>query len=1002
MQNIAKITLLCIALLLSSKEVKSQSVSSIASADFRRASSIITHKTNNTYRLVRLGANHSPAIIAANKTARKLSEGEKNDLIAVQNFVRNESDYISANVLLLPDNAILKEAGTQRTGNLWLSSFIVSYNGIPLRERFLRINIGAISGEVMLVRNSIPAKKPNASSAKIAPVEVILTAGTLLHGNSEIQPPKLIYIDERENSSLRLCYEVIASEPDMYEMWRLTFDAMSGELIEQKSLVEHDCFVGATGRSPSSDLLPTPGRSAARPYDQKPIGFENPQSGASGMVLAKVHLHDPYDTLTTVGLPYAMLNVNGVNIVTDSTGVWSLPSAEYPVTVQTSFNSPFFSVLRQDNIPNSKLTKIFLSGETTVLWANENSDDAERDAYYSASLAHLADKRVDEKLTGIDFHMKVNVNFNASCNAFYIPKDTSINFFSAGSECSNTAEISDVVFHEYGHRVTNARYTLAAGYNNNIVDGSLSEGFADLNSAFIRDDPRIGIGFFGDPKKTLRVIRSCDNTKKWPRDISPDIHISGEIISGAFWDLRKIIGHDISEHLFHFMEYQLPDGTGMTDSASLEDAFTSTLAAVILTDDDDNNLANGTPHVKEILAAFELHNISLARFLDAEVAEIKDQDTSVNEYPIRVNISYNGIIGGIDSSSLKLFYSLDKGKTFESVPYAKDGTDGFVAKIPKAPAGTVIKYYASCATTEGDIVTSPPGSAYTFFIGFKRVLFDDCEQDRGWSLSDASDKATTGFWVRDKPRGTYADINLPMQYIQQDTDHTPYLGTMCYVTGNRIDPLGDKDPNFAGYDDVDSGATTLTTPPYDLTKFQSPYIRYWYYFSNDKGTNPRITIWETDISDDNGSSWKIVQRTSESTNARSGFPEWKDFTFRVRDYVQPSAFVKIRFIASCYTGTGALINALVEAGVDDFEILDSGIPESGIPKTEIRSALPYPNPIRRGEKLHVTGTGTMSLIDMLGRTVITVDGDEVLIPNFIPPGIYFIGQAGQKFKVVVF
>src|SRR5439155_22740779 len=142
--------------------------------------------------------------------------------------------------------------------------------------------------------------------------------------------------------------------------------------------------------------------------------------------------------------------------------------------------------------------------------------------------AQLADKRLDEKLTNIDLHMKVNVNLNSVCNAFYNPSDTSLNFFNAGSGCSNTGQIADVVFHEYGHRVTNARYQQASGQNTNIVDGSLGEGFADLNSAFIRDDPRIGIGFFGNNNK---IIRSCDNTKKWPEDINSDIHLSGEIIS---------------------------------------------------------------------------------------------------------------------------------------------------------------------------------------------------------------------------------------------------------------------------------------------------------------------------------------------------------------------------------------------------------------------------------------------------------------------------------------
>ncbi len=44
----------------------------------------------------------------------------------------------------------------------------------------------------------------------------------------------------------------------------------------------------------------------------------------------------------------------------------------------------------------------------------------------------------------------MNINLSDSCNAFY--DYTSINFFSSGSGCPNTA-FSDVVAHEYGHHM---------------------------------------------------------------------------------------------------------------------------------------------------------------------------------------------------------------------------------------------------------------------------------------------------------------------------------------------------------------------------------------------------------------------------------------------------------------------------------------------------------------------------------------------------------------------
>jgi hypothetical protein len=972
----------------------------IVQKELANVASLIAKQTDNTYRIIRLGSNKSPAILTVNQSIvlRTIPQEQRNDISSVRNFAANEAKYVAANALALPESANLKEIGTARTGNLWLSSYIVSYGSIPLRERFLRMNIGALSGSVMLVRNNIPAKQPNTLSATVPAEYILRSTQDLLGTHSEIKSfPKLVFIDETANTFLRLCYEVTASDPDMNEMWQLTFDATNGELIEKKSLLEHEDFNSGVDFSPSKRK--TDGLKSV-PLNHISLPMDIPLGSVSGKVLAKVHLHTPFDTLTTVGMPYAQLRVNGVNVECDSNGFWTLPSATYPLTINTSFNSKFLAVNRQDLIPNSTLTTTIQSGSADVLWDDSNSDPSERDAYYSVQYAHLADKRIDEKLVNLDAHMNVNVNINSTCNAFYNNSDTSVNFFNAGSGCSNTGQISDVVFHEYGHRVTNARYQQAAGTDWNIVDGSLGEGFADLNSSFIRDDSRIGICFFGN---NTQILRNCDNTKKWPRDINPDIHISGEIISGAFWDLRKTIGHDEAEHLFHFMEYQMPDGINVTDTIPLEDAFSSTLIATIVTDDDDNNLTNGTPHLKEIFAAFKLHNISLASFIPMNLSKVKDQDTTAISYNTTLTATYNGIAGVIDEKSILLHYSIDGGKTYLTFPMHSTGNSQYQGAIPKAPAGTIVKYYASLTSPvdETDIMTSPtPDAPYSFIVGYQRILLDDAEKDRGWSLHSPSDQATTGLWVRDVPNGTFNDSTPPIHYIQQDTDHSPYPGTMCYITGNRIDPLGTSDQNFVGYDDVDNGATTLTTPAFDLSKLTSPVIRYWYYYSNDQGANSGIPQWQTDISNDNGVSWKSLQLTNISTNGASGFPQWTEFLFRVSDYVTPSSSVKIRFIASDYIG------ALVEAGVDDLEILDpirTGS-ESVITNAD-HVALPYPNPIRRGEKLHFfpIANSPAVLTDLLGRVIVAsnISDGSFVIPANIPPGIYFIGQSGQRFKIVI-
>ena len=215
---------------------------------FSQAALQVAQKTDSSYTLLRLGSNSNPAILTPNRAAktRSVSASQRNDSSSVSNFAMKEAQYLAANALSLYSSAELQELSTSRTGDLWLSSYSVAYQGIPLRERYLRLNIGALNGEVMLVRNNIPAKTPNTLAATITSEEVIQKTKMLLGIHASIKAtPQLVFVDETEGTSLRLCYEVRSSEPEMHEFWRLTFDAVTGDLIEKKSLVQHsDCFSG--------------------------------------------------------------------------------------------------------------------------------------------------------------------------------------------------------------------------------------------------------------------------------------------------------------------------------------------------------------------------------------------------------------------------------------------------------------------------------------------------------------------------------------------------------------------------------------------------------------------------------------------------------------------------------------------------------------------------------------------------------------------------------------
>ena len=55
-----------------------------------------------------------------------------------------------------------------------------------------------------------------------------------------------------------------------------------------------------------------------------------------------------------------------------------------------------------------------------------------------------------------------------------------------------------------------------------------------------------------------------------------------------------------------------------------------------------------------------------------------------------------------------------------------------------------------------------------------------------------------------------------------------------------------------GTNDVDGGATSLYSPVYDLTGADSAKVKYWRWYSNDKGNNPNSDTWVVQVRNNGG------------------------------------------------------------------------------------------------------------------------------------------------------
>src|SRR6185295_9560938 len=174
----------------------------------------------------------------------------------------------------------------------------------------------------------------------------------------------------------------------------------------------------------------------------------------------------------------------------------------------------------------------------------------------------------------------------------------SVNFFHASMRCQNTGLIQDVVYHEYGHAVHTAEIIAGVGG----FDGAMSEGAADFFAAQITGDPGMGRGFFYSDMP-LRDLDPPNNENRWPQDIG-EIHKTGIIFGGTFWDLRKALIASLGQTQAIPLTEKLYLGA-LRRSVNIP----SSLVEVLATDDDDGDLSNGTPHECAIRDAYGRHGL---------------------------------------------------------------------------------------------------------------------------------------------------------------------------------------------------------------------------------------------------------------------------------------------------------------------------------------------------------------------------------------------------------
>lgn len=391
--------------------------------------------------------------------------------------------------------------------------------------------------------------------------------------------------------------------------------------------------------------------------------------------------------------------------------------------------------------------------EGSGVWSESADEflDAQLSAYIHARIAKDAVRVLNPRLEWLDTQLPVNVNINDACNAF--SDGNSINFFIESSQCANTALLADVVYHEFGHSMHANSIIEGVG----AFDGAFSEGLSDYLAATITNDAAMGVGFFKS-SAPLRHIDPKNSENVWPDDVG-EIHFTGIIFAGAMWDLRKLL---IEKH-------GATDGVAMADSyfyGAVQRAsnIPATYAEVLLEDDDDGDLSNGTPNICDINAAFGAHGL---RDLVANAGNLSVVDPQADGYDVQVKVE--GLFEDCPGDSVRsanITWELRGDSTVGDEISMTEGSgvlEGiFTGTIPSANDGDVVRYSVDVEFSDGSSKKFPDNPAdplYEFYVGEVVELFcTDFETnpfDEGWTHELAGGQAGDGAddWQWGSPGG---------------------------------------------------------------------------------------------------------------------------------------------------------------------------------------------------------------------------------------------------------
>ncbi len=511
-------------------------------------------------------------------------------------------------------------------------------------------------------------------------------AGAQAAAIAEMEPVEEITWYEKHLAILAAAYSGFAEDRLVWHLrcitrgpeavWHMLVDADTGELLERRPLMRS---IAVTGQVEAELTYPTPWGESVR----------------WAMPDLAVEAYDG-DHLVSSGL-------------TDLTGVFDLGDLDAEdLRLRFQLAGPHVSI-HDGNFgyppPELVLDDPVLPAE--AVWDAASGKPAARETYYHLTRAHARLKQIDPAFTSLDRVVPVLVNDStATCNAmaYLYPESPFLRFLIGSHYCANAGELADVIYHEYAHLIT------MYAYYPEDASSVFHEAFSDYFAASLVDTSVIGRDFLGEGTH----LRDLENDLTWPitdPHCAEDPHCVGQLLGGALWQIRQGLiasfgdqetGVDAADRLSHFMRAGRPQ------------AYRDCVLHLLIQDDDDGNLANGTPHLDLITSAFEERNLG---DLDLRFAHEPLLDTESTMTPFGLDLELAAVYPIVEGS-VRIAYRTNEGR-YVIEPLEAIDAFSYRYTIPGQPEGTHVDYYFTAEDQSGDLARWPAaeGTFFSFFVG---------------------------------------------------------------------------------------------------------------------------------------------------------------------------------------------------------------------------------------------------------------------------------------------